>query len=204
MLELMARGGMRIGEVLKLRLKELQDRKLIQQKPKSGREHEMVFIPQKVANRLREYALEVCMRLDDRIFPISYEGARVIVAKTGPATTGLATTPDPAHTPAAGLETHETAPLPIEWSSQWSAATRCAKKDFPRWWANRSRLKRPMVVKSEFRQMIKNLDLYPHLKENCLRYRSMLEPPGVSFRRIKSFRMLSNAALCAKVAMQFS
>ena len=45
MLELMARGGMRIGEVLKLRLKDLQDRKLILKEPKSGREHELVFIP---------------------------------------------------------------------------------------------------------------------------------------------------------------
>ena len=83
MLELMARGGMRIGEVLKLRLRDLQDRKLILQEPKSGREHEIVFIPQKVADRLREYALEVCKSPDDRIFPISYEGARVIVAKAG-------------------------------------------------------------------------------------------------------------------------
>ncbi len=81
--ELMARGGMQIGEVLKLRLKDLQDRKLILQEPKSGREHELVFIPQKVADRLREYALEVCKRPDDQIFPISYEGARVIVAKAG-------------------------------------------------------------------------------------------------------------------------
>ncbi len=79
MLELMARGGMRIGEVLKLRLKDLQDRKLILQEPKSGREHELAFIPQKVADRLREYALEVCKSPDDRIFPISYAGARVIV-----------------------------------------------------------------------------------------------------------------------------
>ena len=33
MLELMARGGMRIGEVLKLRLKDLQDPKLILLEP---------------------------------------------------------------------------------------------------------------------------------------------------------------------------
>ena len=52
MRELMARGGMRIGEVLKLRFKDLQDCKLILQQPKSGREHECVFIPQKVAGRL--------------------------------------------------------------------------------------------------------------------------------------------------------
>ncbi len=82
-LELMARGGMRIGEVLKLRLKDLQDRKLILLEPKSGREQELVFIPQKVADRLREYALEVCKDPDDLIFPISYECARVIVAKAG-------------------------------------------------------------------------------------------------------------------------
>ena len=35
-LELMARGGMRIGEVLKLRLDDIQDRKLILREPKSG------------------------------------------------------------------------------------------------------------------------------------------------------------------------
>jgi len=53
-LELMARGGMRIGEVLKLRLNDIQDRKLILREPKSGKEHEIVFIPQKVADRLRD------------------------------------------------------------------------------------------------------------------------------------------------------
>jgi integrase len=42
-----------------------------------------VFIAQKVVDRLREYALEVCKSPDDRIFPISYEGALVIVAKAG-------------------------------------------------------------------------------------------------------------------------
>jgi integrase/recombinase XerD len=36
-LELMARGGMRIGEVLKLRLGDLQDRKLILRDPKAAR-----------------------------------------------------------------------------------------------------------------------------------------------------------------------
>ncbi|MDX2454074.1 site-specific integrase, partial [Desulfosarcina sp.] len=82
-LELMARGGMRIGEVLKLRLKDLQDRKLILREPKSGKEHEFVFIPQKVADRLREYALQVCNSSNDRIFPISYEAARLMVIKSG-------------------------------------------------------------------------------------------------------------------------
>ncbi len=83
MLELMARGGMRIGEVLKLRLRDLQDRKLLLREPKSGREHEIAFIPQKVADRLREYAMRKCRNANDRIFPISYEAARVMVSKSG-------------------------------------------------------------------------------------------------------------------------
>lgn len=63
-LELMARGGMRIGEVLKLRLHDLQDRKLILSEPKSGKEQEIAFIPQKVADRLREYAFQTCKNMD--------------------------------------------------------------------------------------------------------------------------------------------
>ena len=45
MLELMARGGMRIGEVLKLTLNDIQDRKLILREPKGGKEHQIVFHP---------------------------------------------------------------------------------------------------------------------------------------------------------------
>ena len=82
-LELMARGGMRIGEVLKLTANDLQDRKLNLREPKSGREHEVVFIPQKVADRLREYAAKRCQTSEDRIFPISYETARMMVADAG-------------------------------------------------------------------------------------------------------------------------
>jgi len=45
-LELMARGGMRIGEVLKLTPIDIEDRKLTLRTPKSGKEQEIVFIPQ--------------------------------------------------------------------------------------------------------------------------------------------------------------
>jgi integrase len=82
-LELMARGGMRIGEVLKLRLCDIQDRKLIIKDPKSGKEQEVAFIPQKVADRLREYARQKCNNPNDRIFPISYEAARIMVLRAG-------------------------------------------------------------------------------------------------------------------------
>jgi integrase len=81
-LELMARGGMRIGEV-KLRFCDIQDRKLIIKDPKSGKEQEVVFIPQKVAGRLREYTRQNCKNPYDRIFPISYEAARIMVLKAG-------------------------------------------------------------------------------------------------------------------------
>jgi integrase/recombinase XerD len=45
MLELMARGGMRIGEVLKLTPNDINERKLTLRDPKSGRGREFVFIP---------------------------------------------------------------------------------------------------------------------------------------------------------------
>jgi len=83
MLELMARGGMRIGEVLKLRARDVQDRKLIIHDPKSGNEQEIIFIPQKVADRLKEYIRAKNFNSHDRIFQIGYEAARKMVRKAG-------------------------------------------------------------------------------------------------------------------------
>lgn len=80
---ILARGGMRIGEVLKLRMKDLQGRKLILFEPKSGKEQEIVFIPQNVADRLNLYASGKCTKPDDRISPITYEAARAMVRKAG-------------------------------------------------------------------------------------------------------------------------
>jgi integrase len=77
MLELMARGGMRIGEVLKLRVCDVQDRKLIIHDPKSGKEQEVIFVPQKVADRLKEYIR--ANKISTRIFPIGYEAARIVM-----------------------------------------------------------------------------------------------------------------------------
>ncbi len=69
-LELMARGGMRITEVLQLTPADIEDRKLTLRNPKSGKEREIVFIPQKVADRLREYIMHKGIASDRRIFPI--------------------------------------------------------------------------------------------------------------------------------------
>lgn len=83
MLELMARGGMRVGEVLKLTPRDVQDRKLTLRDPKSGKEREHVFIPQKVADRLKEYIRDKNIQPNQRIFPICYEAARTMVKKAG-------------------------------------------------------------------------------------------------------------------------
>ena len=83
MLELMARGGLRIGEVLKLRVEDVQDRKLILNAPKSGREAEVAFIPRKVAERLKEYMKIAKLQSGDRLFPISYTTARLRVKAAG-------------------------------------------------------------------------------------------------------------------------
>lgn len=83
MLELMARGAMRIGEVLKIVPNDISERKILLREPKSGRESEMIFIPQKVADRLREYIETQKIGLQERVFPICYEAARSIVAKAG-------------------------------------------------------------------------------------------------------------------------
>ncbi|MFN2267275.1 MAG: tyrosine-type recombinase/integrase [Desulfonatronovibrio sp.] len=82
-LELMARGGMRIGEVLNLRAKDVDDRKLHVSKPKSGREYEVVYIPKKVSERLREYIRTMNLEPDQSVFPIGYSGARAAVKKAG-------------------------------------------------------------------------------------------------------------------------
>ena len=82
-LELMARGGMRIGEVLKLTPTDIEDRKLTLRTPKSGKEREIVFIPQKIADRLKEYITRKGIGSDQRIFPISYTAGREVVNKAG-------------------------------------------------------------------------------------------------------------------------
>jgi integrase/recombinase XerD len=48
---------------------------------KAGREREMVYIPQKLADRLKEYIRDRKIERDQRIFPITYPAARMIVKK---------------------------------------------------------------------------------------------------------------------------
>ena len=82
-LELMARGGMGVGEVLKLTPRDVNDQKLVIQSPKSGKDAEIVFIPLKVADRLRRYTKDKAVEPDHRIFSIPYAAAGIIVKNAG-------------------------------------------------------------------------------------------------------------------------
>ena len=55
MLELMARCGLRIGELLNIRASDVYERRLTIKTPKSGNESEVAFVPEQVAKRLSEY-----------------------------------------------------------------------------------------------------------------------------------------------------
>jgi integrase len=83
MLELMSRAGMRISEVLKLTPNDTDGRKLILRHPKSGRDKELVYIPQRLSNRLEDYIQMKDLENNERIFPITYGTARGMVRKAG-------------------------------------------------------------------------------------------------------------------------
>ena len=83
MLELMARAGMRVGEVLNLRANDIEDRKVIIRDPKSGKDSEVAFIPQRVAERLKNYISQKAIQPHERISPITYQAARMVVKKAG-------------------------------------------------------------------------------------------------------------------------
>jgi len=82
-LELQSRCGARIGEVLRIRVKDIDGRKIIVQNPKSGKEREAIFMPEQVADRLRVYIQEKALREQDRVFNLSYATARKMIKKLG-------------------------------------------------------------------------------------------------------------------------
>ena len=82
-LELQARCGLRIGEILNLKAKDVSDRKLILQGPKSGKDEEVAFMPEQVAKRLIEYINNEHLSPEDRLFPICYSTARSLIRSYG-------------------------------------------------------------------------------------------------------------------------
>jgi integrase/recombinase XerD len=82
-LELQARCGLRIGEVLNLRVSDLSGRKIVIQEPKSGRDAEVAFMPEHIAARLTAYVSNKGLSAVDRVFPLCYTTVRNLVTGLG-------------------------------------------------------------------------------------------------------------------------
>jgi integrase len=83
LLELQARCGLRIGELLKIKVSDVSDRSIILREPKSGKEIEMAYMPENVSRKLAEYVKEKALQGEERIFPICYSTARSLIRKLG-------------------------------------------------------------------------------------------------------------------------
>ena len=77
--ECLVRSGCRVGEILKLKVKNVLGSKLVLESPKSGKAFETAYLPDKVAQRLIDYIKEENMQPEDRVFPLSYSGARSLM-----------------------------------------------------------------------------------------------------------------------------
>lgn len=82
-LELQARCGLRIGELLKIKVADVSDRTITLREPKSGKEAERAYMPENVSRKLAEFIKEKTLQPDDRLFPICYSTARSLVKKLG-------------------------------------------------------------------------------------------------------------------------
>jgi integrase/recombinase XerD len=83
LLELQARCGARIGEVLAIRVRDIDGRKILVHNPKSGKEAEAIFLPEPIANRLRAYIQMADLKKEDRVFKLCYSAARTRINRLG-------------------------------------------------------------------------------------------------------------------------
>ncbi len=83
LLELQARCGLRIGELLKIKVADVSDRTITLREPKSGKEAETAYMPENVSRKLAEYVKEKAFQGEERIFPICYSTARSLIRKLG-------------------------------------------------------------------------------------------------------------------------
>jgi integrase/recombinase XerD len=111
-LELQARAGMRIGEVLKLTPNDIDGVRVRIRNPKSGREQETVFITRRISERLGIYIRDRCIGPGERIFPMSYNGARLVVKRAGKSR-GLNLTPHDLRRHAATFASRSGVPLEV-------------------------------------------------------------------------------------------
>jgi len=82
-LELQARCGLRIGELLKIKGSDVSDRTITLREPKSGKETERAYMPENVSRKLAEYVKEKAINGEERIFPICYSTARSLIKRLG-------------------------------------------------------------------------------------------------------------------------
>ena len=82
-LELQARCGLRIGELLKIKVSDVSDRTITLREPKSGKEAEKAYMPENVSRKLSEYIQENTIQGEDLIFPICYSTARYLIRGLG-------------------------------------------------------------------------------------------------------------------------
>lgn len=83
-LELMARGGMRIGEVLKLTPSDIDGVRISIQAPKSGRQTEVAFIPKNWPSAWPSTFDKKGQTRRKGSFPFpTYPAARIVVKKAG-------------------------------------------------------------------------------------------------------------------------
>lgn len=82
-LELQAKCGLRIGELLKIRVSDVSDRTITLREPKSGKEAEKAYMPENVSKKLSDYIQENTIKGEDRIFPICYSTARSLIRGLG-------------------------------------------------------------------------------------------------------------------------
>jgi len=87
LLELMGRTAMRVGEVLTMRPRDLNTEinTIAIPQPKSGRQGEVVYLPQRMMRKVSGYVRENSIFIDDRIFPRSYTATYRMVKKRGAA-----------------------------------------------------------------------------------------------------------------------
>lgn len=111
LLELQARCGLRIGEVLGLTVACIEGRRLILLTPKSGRP-EVAYMPVRVAERLQRYVAASRCGPGDRLFRLSYSGARALIRRTA-AQAGLSLRPHDLRRYAATFASRSGVPLEI-------------------------------------------------------------------------------------------
>ena len=83
LLELQARCGLRVGEVLKLRPGNVEGRRITIESPKSGKDLEFAYMPTVVADKLNNYITQNNIPPEQKVFNLSYSGARNAVRKAG-------------------------------------------------------------------------------------------------------------------------